>query len=810
MLQTRALRPAAGLAAILAPAVLAACSGSSGGAPARTIAFVAGTSTTTEGAAHAVGVRINLRDGPLLADASVLVSDAGTGSAAAGSDYPAFAPTSLVFPMGTTDGTILNFALSASADSSVEGPEETVRLTLSSPVGAGLGGRTTHLVEFADGDVASVAFAADASATPDESDGARPIGVQLDLEAGDQLAVDVDVLVSDTRTGSATSGPDYAPFPALRVSFPAGSADGATSTVFLDVRGDEEVETDETVIFSLSAPSVGAVLGVQGTHALTISEDDQSPFPFVAVFADGDEVASGADLAFGGHELGAGASAPIVLEVRNLGATPLPLSTLTMTGDFGEFLLDLDLGESLAPAAEPEDLTFPIAARLGHRPLQGEVLELDPLAIDALAAAGPRVRLHGLPGLDSELVLELERVRSPWSAAGQIYVDGVAVPGGPGALLDDLSLWQGSVAGRAGSTAFFAFSRHGSRGWVRSGPDELLHLVAEPERAGSRPLARLVSDQDLELAGRSGPPALCDAALSVPGSRALAGPGALPPAGLSVGFDVATCRLAVETDYQFHQLFGTTQAAAAYATGLLAAVSATYEAQAETVLSVEYLGLHSLPTDPWSAQDSGGDAGDVLAEFQAAWAPSSWPAAADLAHFLSGAGVGGGIAYVDVLCNPSFGFGVSGNLSGDIDWDSFNGAPSSLNWDFVVVAHELGHNFGALHTHDYCPPLDHCQANCESTTGCPQGTLMSYCHLCGGMANILPEFHPHVANGMRQRAGESCIGDSSLAPGGTARFQVRFDPSGSPGLRSAVLRFEHGADNAASPFRLDLFGTATN
>ena len=87
---------------------------------------------------------------------------------------------------------------------------------------------------------------------------------------------------------------------------------------------------------------------------------------------------------------------------------------------------------------------------------------------------------------------------------------------------------------------------------------------------------------------------------------------------------------------------------------------------------------------------------------------------------------------MNVLCNQSFGYGVSANLRGNLDWNTWTGSAGSFTWDFVVLAHELGHNFGAAHTHDYCPPLDACYDNCNSSISCSQGTLMSYCHLCGG------------------------------------------------------------------------------
>jgi hypothetical protein len=152
---------------------------------------------------------------------------------------------------------------------------------------------------------------------------------------------------------------------------------------------------------------------------------------------------------------------------------------------------------------------------------------------------------------------------------------------------------------------------------------------------------------------------------------------------------------------------------------------------------------------------------------------------------------------------------VSGNVPGNINWGTWTGQPGNLTWDFVVVAHEIGHNFGANHTHAYCPPLDLCYTNCTNTTQCSQGTLMSYCHLCGGMDNIDLEFGPMISNIMRGAVNSSCLGLSSLASGHYVQYLVRFAPWGGTGVRTGALQFTHNAPNATTPFRIQLRGTAT-
>jgi hypothetical protein len=203
----------------------------------------------------------------------------------------------------------------------------------------------------------------------------------------------------------------------------------------------------------------------------------------------------------------------------------------------------------------------------------------------------------------------------------------------------------------------------------------------------------------------------------------------------------------------------------------------------------------------------GASASTLLAEFKAAWS-GGWPATAHLAHFVSGASLGGGVAYVGALCDQTYGFAVSANVNGNISWGSFSGNPSVANWDFVVFAHELGHNLGALHTHDYCPPLDRCEPSCAGSKTCTQGTIMSYCHLCGGMSNVRLDLHPHVAQEVRDLVAGSCLPPPALPAGAALSLTVSFDPTSGSGSRSAQLDLSHTAPNASSPFTLQLDASA--
>jgi hypothetical protein len=149
--------------------------------------------------------------------------------------------------------------------------------------------------------------------------------------------------------------------------------------------------------------------------------------------------------------------------------------------------------------------------------------------------------------------------------------------------------------------------------------------------------------------------------------------------------------------------------------------------------------------------------------------------AGDLAHLLSGRSLGG-IAWLGALCS-SYNYGVSASQGGN---------PSTLprnSFTLIVVAHELGHNLGSPHTHACSwngnnTRLDNCAGHYnveyqEGTCANPfnpflpeRGTIMSYCHLVGGVGSYF-EFHPQVATRISNYVNSVGCLDCNSAPTGS-------------------------------------------
>jgi hypothetical protein len=199
-------------------------------------------------------------------------------------------------------------------------------------------------------------------------------------------------------------------------------------------------------------------------------------------------------------------------------------------------------------------------------------------------------------------------------------------------------------------------------------------------------------------------------------------------------------RIAIDTDFEFTGLFGgNTTLSAAYAQTLLAAVSSIYERDVNVRLMLPYLRVWSSNNDPYVGNDS---TLDFLFEMRDHWNLNMRHVPRETVQGLSGRGLGGGVAYLNALCNSQYGHGISANLGGSFPLPVQDN--SHQNWDLMVVSHELGHNFGTGHTHDgYTPPIDGCgTGDCSLAL---DSTIMSYCHTCpGGLSNVDMRFHPRV------------------------------------------------------------------
>ncbi len=766
----------AGLGLLLG-ATAGCTSGGGGGDDGPRITFATAASSAAEGTSASVEVVLET-SAPLAEEVRYELRASAAGSATPGTDFTLPASTEVVFPVGSSAGSQF-VAIPLADDGRIEGPDETAELELFD----GQRVRFVHELTIEEANEAQLRFVTGSPNVP-EDEGTFDLDVELVLAPGDVLETTLSARVGALEGAEATEGTDFRIVDPL-LTF--GPTDPTTRTLTVKVIDDAEQEIDEMLQLVFLEASPG--LDVDGAmYEVEVIENDLTGDSLIGVRLSPSNTTIAPDATVG---LGSDGGS-VALLVENLGLAPLSLDALTLTGDTRDFRLSIDASLASTPTAE---LT---ASAAGSTP-SASLPDAAVLRYELPLAGG------------GSLPLELESVELPFTPDAVVRIDGEDLEQPLEEWLNGLTLWRGHVADTPEVHAFVGLSAHGPIGWIQS--PQGTQRITRAAAPGGAPDAFLLESVD---ALADGPP--CRGALFAPSEGTVA-PGADGgPEGEEdepqtapleiVGYRPPTCRLAIETDTAFSDRFDSTTDAGTYATLLIAAISEVYEAELQTELSIAYLGLYD-GADPWTSTDGGGDVEDLLLEFRDSWTAGGWPASADLAHFLSGDSLGGGIAYVSALCNQSYGFGVSANLNGGLDWNSFTGAASTSNWDFVVVAHELGHNFGSNHTHDYCPPLDRCWANCDGGTACEQGTLMSYCHLCsGGLGNIELTFHAETANVMRTRVSTSCLGSASLTRGTTLPLRVTFEPTSGSGAKTAVLRIPHDTPGIANPFEIVLEGVA--
>jgi len=399
-------------------------------------------------------------------------------------------------------------------------------------------------------------------------------------------------------------------------------------------------------------------------------------------------------------------------------------------------VLTVSVAAANTSAATP---LWPSPLRLGVQPAEsiGTHLTLDAAALEPLRLSDPFV-LTGFP-LDATRTLELDLHRVEAFAPDAVLV--VKADGGQRLVpRPDVLLLSGQVVGTGDSWAFLSFGPQGVNGLIDTCEGRFVLSSGPPGAARDPVIYNLTA---LPEGAIQIDPFVC-AADQLPQLRKSASGGhatrGTPPCRIAT--------VAVETDYEYRQLWGNDAGATAYAATLFGAISEIYTRDVNTRVQVGFLRLWSTPADPWTR----GNTIDQLFEFQDYWNANMTNIERNAAHFLSGRGLGGGVAYLPGLCWPNYDYGLSANLAGFFPYPVQNN--HSQNWDLMVVAHELGHNFGAPHTHEMTPPVDCCGGayggDCDGQQDCsvtPNGTIMSYCHLCpGGMTNVRMELHVRTVN----------------------------------------------------------------
>jgi len=209
-----------------------------------------------------------------------------------------------------------------------------------------------------------------------------------------------------------------------------------------------------------------------------------------------------------------------------------------------------------------------------------------------------------------------------------------------------------------------------------------------------------------------------------------------------------TATIAVDTDNELinTKFGGNATTATNFIASLFASMTVIYERDL-LIRLVQGTTFLRTAADPYT---STGTTFDKLQEFGNYWNANNSGINRAAAAMLSGRGGAGaaGIAWLDVLCSKTSGYSYT---------QLYTSGTTLRSGEVMVVAHEIGHNFGSPHTHCYNPPLDNCyntESGCYTgTKSCPTattingvasvtGTLMSYCHLGGIGCTTSNVFHP--------------------------------------------------------------------
>ena len=188
-----------------------------------------------------------------------------TGSASEGLDYSTITTKTVTVPAGETTGTI---TIPVLVDAITESLETVIATLTTSSNPLITVNPATATINILDANTSSVSISA--PATVSEGDASVTFTVTLNNAVQDSFNLSVS-----TADGSAISGNDYVAKTQI-LTFPAGSAAGATQTFTVNISEDNIAELSETFTATLSGISGGVVIIANGTATATIVDNDES------------------------------------------------------------------------------------------------------------------------------------------------------------------------------------------------------------------------------------------------------------------------------------------------------------------------------------------------------------------------------------------------------------------------------------------------------------------------------------------------------------------------------------------------------
>ena len=423
------------------------------------------------------------------------------------------------------------------------------------------------------------------------------------------------------------------------------------------------------------------------------------------------------------------------------------------------------LGTTVGVVAQPADTPALTLFTQTNVKAGQPVVRVDGDLLAAARRAGGRAFVvTGFPlrGSGERLDVDLELAEFTVTTARARYVIGsVGAPDRP--LNFDPSSFvflRGSVRGYPASHVFIALSERLSTARIDLGPGHPRFLMSDrPTPAAPLEPGEMIVFPATAGVSHGGDIPMCavDAGGKYPDDAALrlGNPVPQPRGGIPPTRGLQQIELAVETDYEFFELFGNAEDAAAYVTAMYAAVSDIYIRDVNSRVVLSFVRLWDNPNDLFNEGE------DPLSSFQQYWNFSMTHVQRDVAQFFTGRRNlnAGGVAYVNGLCN-AFSYSWAGYALG------FFSDLNHTSWthrDIMVTAHELGHNCGTFHTHDY--GLDTCDQEASPPR---RGSIMSYCGqtFSGGDANHDLWFHEFTAVLMRGFIfTQACIADDCNANG---------------------------------------------